>query len=138
MASPTVCVLKGKEGRDGVQIATDYHHLNKFCLWDAYPTPDIGVIIERVGKAPYINMCDLKGAYWQIAMKQGHQWLTAFVWDGALYEFTGAPFGRKGSGNSFLRVIQKVLKPLKHCVDSYVDDTAFTISEGSRVIFASH
>jgi len=47
----------------GVQIAIDYHYLNKFCLGDAYTTPDIGDIIQRVGKQPYIRTYDLKRAY---------------------------------------------------------------------------
>jgi len=113
MTSPTVCLLNGKDGRDGVRIAVDYRYLNKFCLWDAYPTPDIGDIIQRVGKAPYISTCDLKGAFWQIRIKEDHQWLTAFVWDGGLYEFTRAPFAQKGSGNSFRRAIKMVTQPLK-------------------------
>ena len=48
MASPIVCVLKGKDGKDGVRIAIDYRYLNKFCLGDAYPTPDIGHIILTI------------------------------------------------------------------------------------------
>ena len=117
-ASPIVCVLKGKDGKDEVRIAIDYRYLNKFSLGDAYPTPDIGDIIQRVGKACLVSTCDLKGAYWQIPIKEDHQWLTAFVWDGGLYEFTRAPFGQKGSGNSFMRAIQMVLQPLKHCAMS--------------------
>jgi len=81
MASPIVCLLKGKDGKDGVRMAIDYRYLNKFCLGDAYPTPDIGDIIQRVGKVPYISTCDLKGAYWQVCVKEDHQWLTAFVWE---------------------------------------------------------
>jgi len=131
MASPIVCVLKGKDGKDGVRIAIDYRYLNKFSLGDAYPTPDIGDIIQKVGKARLVSTCDLKGAYWQILIKEDHQWLTAFVWDGGLYEFTRAPFGQKGSGNSFMRAIQMVLQPLKHCADSYVDDTAVFSNEWS-------
>jgi len=73
MASPIVCVLKGENGKDGVRIAIDYRYLNKFCVGDAYPTPDIGDIIQRVGKARWITTCDLKGAYWQIPVKENHQ-----------------------------------------------------------------
>ena len=57
----------------GVRIAIDYHYLTKFCLGDAYPTPDIGDIIQRVGKSPYITTCDLKGAYWQIPVQESQQ-----------------------------------------------------------------
>jgi len=110
-----VCVLKGKDGKDGVRIGNDYRYLNKFCLGDAYPTPDIGDITQRVRKAACILTCDLKGAYWQICVKEDHQWLTAFVKDGSLYEFTGAPFGQKGSGYSFMIAIKMVIQPLKLC-----------------------
>ena len=41
MGSPIVCVLKGKDGKDGVRIAVDYRYLNKYCEDDAYPMPDI-------------------------------------------------------------------------------------------------
>ena len=41
MASPIVCVLKGKHGSGGVRICCDYRYVNKFTLGDAYPTPDI-------------------------------------------------------------------------------------------------
>jgi len=79
---------------------------------------------SKSGKALYISTCDLKGAFWKIRVKEDHQWLTTFVWDGGLYEFARAPFGQKGSGNSFLRAIKMVIQPLKTCAYSYVDDTA--------------
>jgi len=34
-------------------------------------------------------MSDIKSAYHQIAVRPNHQWLTAFVWDGGLYKYTG-------------------------------------------------
>jgi len=73
--------------------AIDYRFLNKFCTGDAFPTPDISDLIQRVGISKFITSADVKGAYWQIPIRSDHQWLTAFVWDGGLYEFTRAPFG---------------------------------------------
>jgi len=43
MGSPIVCVLKGKDGKDGVRIAVDYRYLNKYCPSDAHPLPDITI-----------------------------------------------------------------------------------------------
>ena len=57
---------------------------------------------------------------------------TPFVWDGGLYEFTRAPFGQKGSGNSFTRAMQKVLQPVKQFTDSYVDDSAVYSNEWTQ------
>jgi len=108
MGSPIVCVLKGKDGKDGVRIAVDYRYLNKYCEGDAYPLADIPDLIQNVGQARYITLVDIKQAYHQIGVKPDHQWLTAFVWDGGLYEYTRAPFGQKASGCSFVRTIQQV------------------------------
>jgi len=122
MASPIVCVLKGKDGRDGVRIAVDYRYVNKYGIGDAYPMPDITELIQKVGQAKVISTFDAKGAYWQIGVRPDHQWLTAFVWDGGLYEFTRTPFGQKGSGNTFVRAVNIILQPIKQFTGSYVDD----------------
>jgi len=129
MGSPLVCVLKGKDGKDGVRIAVDYRYLNKYCPSDAHPLPDITELIQRVGQAEYITVCDIKSAYHQLAVKPEHQWLTAFVWDGGLYEYTRAPVGQKGSGNSFVRAIQHVLYPIRKFTASFVNDISVYSNE---------
>jgi len=116
-----------KDGRDGVRLAIDYRYLNKYCLGDAYPMPDISDLLQRVGQAEYISSFDVKGAKGQIPVHPDHQWLTAFVWDAGLYEFTRAPFGQKGSGNTFmrgLRAMEMVMQPLRQFVTSFVDDVS--------------
>jgi len=72
---------------------------------------DIADLLQHVWKAKYISLFDVKGAYWQIPVHPDHQWLTAFVWDGGLYEFICSPFGQKGSGNTFPRTMQQVIQP---------------------------
>ena len=47
MGSPIVCVLKGKDGKDGVRIAVDYRYLNKYCEGD--PTFWIRSEISGIG-----------------------------------------------------------------------------------------
>jgi len=51
MASPVVCILKGKDGKGGVRLAVDYRYVNKFTISDAYPTPDLVDTIQEVGKS---------------------------------------------------------------------------------------
>jgi len=86
--------------------------------------PDISDLLQRVGQAKYISLFNVKGAYWQIHVHPDHQWLTAFVWDGGLYEFTRAPFGQKRSGNAFMRTMQIVMQPLRQFATSFVDDVS--------------
>jgi len=48
MGSPIVCVLKGKDGEDGVRITVDYRYLNRYCEGNAYPMPDIADLIRKL------------------------------------------------------------------------------------------
>jgi len=50
MASPIVCVLKGRQDENGVCLCCDYRYLNKYTRADSFPTPDIADVIHRVGK----------------------------------------------------------------------------------------
>jgi len=87
MASPSVCILKGKvDGKDGVRLAVYYRFVNKYTVGDAYPVPDIGDIIPRIGRANCISIFDAKSGYWQIPVRRDHRWLTASVCDQGLFE----------------------------------------------------
>ena len=119
-----MCVLKGKNGCDGVRLAVDYRYVNKFTRGDAFPIQDISSLIQRIGRAKYITTCDAKSGYYQTSVHPDHRWLTAFVCDEGLFEFTRTPFGMKSSGATFVRAIQEILKPVKTFTDSYVDDMA--------------
>jgi len=122
MASHIVYVLKGKQVKMEFVLRVDYRCLNKHCEGDFDPLPNVDDVIQQVGKANWISTFNLKGAYLNMPVKQEqwHQWLTAFVWDEGLYEFTPAPCGQKGC--TFVRVLQQVLEPIKEFADSYVDD----------------
>jgi len=126
MGSPIVCVLQGK---DGVRIAVDYWYLNKYCEGDAYPMPVISDLIQKVGQAKFISLCDIKSVCHQIEVKPEHQWLTAFVWNSGLFQYTRPPFGQKGSGNGFVRAVQQVLCPIRDITASFVDDIAVHSNE---------
>ena len=124
MASPIVCVLKGRNGENGVRLCCDYRYLNKYTIGDAYPTPDISDVIHRVGKASHISSWDARSGYWQLSIKPEHRWLTAFVTDFGVFEWTRMAFGLKCASNTFIRVVQQILQPIREFNDSYVDDMA--------------
>jgi len=117
-----VCVLKGKDGKDGVRLAVDYRYVNKYTIGDSYPTPTIDDIVQRMGKARYLSSFDARGAYWQCKVRADHQWLTAFICDEGLFEWIRTPFGMKSSGFTFIRAVKQMLQPIKQFADSYVDD----------------
>ena len=63
MACPLVCVLKVKDGCDGVRLAVDYRYVNKYTVSDAFPIQDISSLVQKIGQAKYITVCDAKSGY---------------------------------------------------------------------------
>jgi hypothetical protein len=122
MASPLVCVLKGKDGKGGIRLAVDYKYVNSFTQNDAYVMPNLNDLIQKVGSAKFITTTDCRSGYWQLPIRQEDQWLTAFAYDGGLWEWTRLPFGLRTSGNTFVRCIQKILNPVRDFSFSFVDD----------------
>ena len=109
MASLLVCVLKGKEGCDGVRLAVDYRYVNKFTQDDAYSLPDLQSIYQEVSRSKWISVVDCKSGYWQLPVEEQDCWLTAFVSDMRLFEFCRVPFGLKNSGVCFVHAITEIL-----------------------------
>ena len=121
MVSPMVCVLKNS---GGVRLAIDYRYVNKYSTGDCFPNSDIPDTLQRVGKAKYISCFDAKSGYWQIPMKKESQWLTAFVCEEGVFEFTRMPFGLKSAGNTFIRGMTHILKSIRDFTQPFVDDVA--------------
>lgn len=125
MASPLICVIKRDKS---VRCVVDYRYLNVHTVPDALGPPDMQSVIQRIGRAKFITTFDGKSSYWTIPVKQEHQWLTAFTAGDQLYEWSRVPFGLRNSGSTFVRMLQKVLYPIREFAGSYVDDLA-TFSE---------
>lgn len=122
MASPLVCVLKGKDGKSGVRLAIDYRYVNSFSVGDAYVMPNISDLLQKVGSSNFVTTVDCRSGYWQLLVCPEDRWLTAFAYDGGFWEWTRLPFGLKTSGNSFVRCIQQILTPVRDFSFSFVDD----------------
>jgi len=64
-ASAIMCVMKGKEVKDGVPLALDYRWVNKYSLGDAHPLSDPSEVLQKIGQAKYISTFDTKAGYHQ-------------------------------------------------------------------------
>jgi len=124
MASPVVCVLKGKDGKNGVRIAIDYSYVNKFTRADALPLPNPSDILQRIGNAKLISTFDSTSGYHQTEVHPDSRWLTGFICDDKLYTWVRTPFGLRNSGATFVRNVQILLRPIRDFTGSYVDDLA--------------
>jgi hypothetical protein len=134
MTSPVVCVLKKSknEQRVGNEIKTkpevrltvDFRYLNSFTQPYPFPVPDQEQVMAAISNFKIISVFDLRSGYHQIAVKEEHRWLTAFVTHSSEYEWCRTAFGMSNSGSTFIRAVYEVLKPIKHFTISYVDDMA--------------
>lgn len=122
MASPIVAVLKGPSGKSGVRLTVDYRFVNLHSSGDAFVMPHLLDSIQKVGAARYISLFDARSGYWQLGVKESCKWLTAFAYEGALYEWNRMPFGMKCSGNSFCRCIEILVAPIRDFCFPFVDD----------------
>jgi hypothetical protein len=135
MTSPIVCVLKkpknGQQVGAGtaeikpeVRLTVDFRYLNGFTQPYPFPVPDQEQVMDAIGNFKIISVFDLKSGYHQIAVKEEHRWLTAFVTHSSEYEWCRTAFGMSNSGATFIRAVYEVLKPIKRFTISYVDDMA--------------
>jgi len=113
MASPVVCVCKGKDGKGGVRLAVNCQYLNKYTVPDVLPLPDVSQVIQKVGAYRYISLFDATSGYHQCPIRPQDQWLSAFVCDDGLYEWTSVLFGMRSSGCTFVRAVKEIIEPVK-------------------------
>jgi transposase InsO family protein len=110
-----VCVLKPKDsnGKQALRTVIDYRYVNKFTLQSVSVMEDICDILQKVGNAKYISKFDANSGYHQCLVRKEDRWLTAFVCDDGVFQYCRAPFGLKGSGNTFSQAVRKVIEQIK-------------------------
>ncbi len=117
-SSPIVLVKKA----DGsIRFCVDYRKLNALTLKDHYPVPLIEERIASVIGSTVFSDLDLTSGYWQFALTESSQKLTAFICHLGLFEFIRMPFGLCNAGATFQREMERLLNGLKFAI-AYIDD----------------
>ena len=107
-ASPIVCARRS----DGsLRLVIDYRLTNeKSRTATLHPIPLIDDLIDHLSGAKYFSTLDAKSGYHQMPLKKQDSAATAFVVPWGHYEFAErCPFGLKGAGYSFQRMMSAVL-----------------------------
>ena len=86
-------ILFVKKKDRSLRLCVDYRELNAVTTKDRYPLPLIGEAPDRLTTAKYYTKLDIKDAYYNIRIRNGDEWKTAFKTRYGLFEYTVMPFG---------------------------------------------
>ena len=107
-AAPVVCA---RRANGKLRLALDYRGPNSVSApANLHPIPRMDDLMDRLGDAKFYSTLDAKAGYHQMPLAEEDCEVTAFVVPWGQYEFDGrTPFGLKGAGYTFQRMMAKIL-----------------------------
>jgi len=107
----------------GLRLCVDYQQLNEITIKDRTPLPLIGESLDQLSSATIYAKLDIRDAYYNLRIRAGDEWKTAFGTRYGLYEYCVMPFGLTNAPASFQRWMNEILSEYLDifCV-AYLDD----------------
>jgi hypothetical protein len=91
--------------------------LNLVLEADVNPLPNLLDFSDRLARCKVFSKIDLHKGYWQIPVRPEDRQKTAVITPFGLFDFLQMPFGLRNAGNSFQRMMDRVLAglPFAYC-----------------------
>ena len=116
-------IMPIKKKNDQIRCCVDFRNLNKVCLKDEFPLPNIDLLIDSTAMSAMFSFMDGFIGYNQIrmALKDAEK-ITIRTPIGNFY-YTVMPFGLKNAGEAYQRTITAIFHDMIHQeLEDYVDD----------------
>ncbi|GJW03196.1 reverse transcriptase domain-containing protein [Tanacetum coccineum] len=124
-----------KKHDDSWRMCVDFKDLNKECLKDGYPLPEIDWKLESLCGYPFKCFLDAYKGYHQIKMAEEDEDKTTFITSQGIFCYSKMSFGLKNAGATYQRLVDKAFqKQIGRNLEVYVDDLVIKCRTEKEVI----
>ena len=108
-------------------MCVDFTDLNKACSKDSYPLSNIDALVESASRCRLLSFLDAFSGYNQICVHPKDEGKTTFMTELSCYCYKVMPFGLKNAGETYQRLMDRVLASMiGRNVQVYMDDMVVT------------